>query len=76
MTPNEMAEEQRAKYRAQCQYARKGHVIYSADNGNIGEVYKHFLREVKIGKEKVTLPAVNQAKAWVRKEAPYKTFKV
>jgi hypothetical protein len=72
MAPDEM----RMKYRSRCSYARKGHVIFSAENGVTGDVFKTFTRDVVIGGEKVVLPSINAAKRWVRANAPTTTFVV
>jgi hypothetical protein len=70
MTPDEM----RLAYRAKCEYARKGHTIFSVDNGRIGDVFKTFTRNVTVNGEKVVLPAINAAKRWVRSQPTGSVF--
>ena len=72
MTPDEM----RDRYRQRCRHARKGHVIYLAVNGELGNVYRTFTRFKTVNGEKVELPAINAAKRWVREFAPFSTFAV
>jgi hypothetical protein len=71
MTPDE----QRAAYRKGCSYARKGHVIHTAADGwRSDEVYKTFTRTVRVGNEKVTVPAINAAKRWVAEQPAGSVF--
>lgn len=68
------SEEQQAAYRHSCAYARKAGTIYYANDGKLGEVYKTFTRRARHQGKTIDVPAINEAKRWVRDTAPFSTF--
>ena len=70
MTPDE----QREQYRKNCTYVRKGHEIFAAVDGKRADKVKTFMQSVAIDGKKVSVPAINAAKRWVRTQPQGSVF--